>query len=245
MTVVLGRQSFPDEGAEVVPARPGIRRDLSWDERRTRYRQAHTPAVYPTWRLESEPSGIEAAPETPIESLPELVRPGLMWLYAARMAHARCDSSSIRRTSACGRLLVGEIGDDAGAVRAMALVGVTGRIGRGERAHYQRLHPALGMRYGRLRCGGDMSGVRALAAGFSLLPGAGRSHPAYARIGASKRMMVATICALLLIASAASTSFAGQAIVTPGPGQSPPDAARIAAPNEGASPWVASTWRWE
>ncbi len=210
MTVVLGRRSEPEDGTDLLPVRSGICRDLSWEERRRRHRLAHTPAVYPTWQPVSRSEPVAETPEVLPEPLLEPVRPGLMWLYAARMAHARCDYSSVRRTSAGGRLLVGEICDDGGGLRAMALVGVTCRIGRSEGAHYQRLHPALGMRYGRLRCGGDMSGIRARAAGFSLLPGPGRSRPAFARIGASKRMMVATICALLLIASAASTSFAGQ-----------------------------------
>ena len=96
----------------------------------------------------------------------------------------------------------------------MAVIGATSRIGRSEGAHYQRLHPALQMRYGRLRCGG-ITGARRSSAGtgsrLGWFPsGRGRNGPSYARIGASKRMMFASICALLLIVSAASTSFAGQ-----------------------------------
>lgn len=125
--------------------------------------------------------------------------------------------------------------------------------------------------------------AQAWAAACRLLAGAGRSQPSYARIGASKRVMLATVCAILLIVSAASTSLAGQqryevregdtiesvaatfgvdpdairtssylpdgdylnagqVIVIPEPGQSPTDAAQMAAANEGTSPWVATAY---
>lgn len=299
MTVVLGRQPSEEE-TNVIPARPGICRDLTWEQRRTQYRLAHTPAVYPTWQPESAAAMVDVASDPRPEPLPEPVRPGLMWLYAARIAHARADSSSVRKSAAGQRLLVGESSGEDGRHRSMALIGATGRIGRGEGAHYQRLHPVVGMRYGRLRCGGSM-GLRprragaanrpgraldvsgALAAGFRLLPGSGGGHPSYARIGASKRMMLATLCAILLVVSAASTSLAGQqryevragdtiesiaatfgvdpdairtssylpdgdylsagqTVIIPEPGQSPTDAAQMAAANEGASPWVATAY---
>ncbi len=215
MTVVLGRCSIPEEETGVRPDRLGIRRDLSWEQRRLQYRLAHTPTTYPTWQPDSQPRAAEPIPEVLQESLPEPVRPGLMWLYAARIAHARADSSSIRRTSVGERLLVGENAGEDGAIRPMAVMGTTGRIGRGKRDHYQRLHPVLEMRYGRLRCGGGMMGPRMNPAGTEnrsgwLPAGPGEGRPSYARIGASKRMMLATICALILIVSAASTGLAGQ-----------------------------------
>jgi len=101
----------------------------------------------------------------------------------------------------------------------------------------------------------------------------------YPRVGASRRVMLATFAAILVIASAASTGFAGQyryevrdgdtiesiaetfgvdadairsssylpdgdsltagqVIIIPEVGQSPTDAAQMAAANEGTSPWV-------
>lgn len=300
MTVVLGRGSIPGEETDVTSAWSGIRRDLTWEQRRKRYRLALTPTTYPTWQPETGVPvidvmevGLEAQPETP----PEPVRPGLLWLYAARIAHARPDPSSVRRTSAGERILVGETDGEDGLVRSIAVIGATRQIGRGERAHYQRLHPVLNMRYGRLRCGGGMMGTRkrttddregtrvsrAWAIGRQLLAGSGGSRPSYARVGASKRVMLATICAILLIVSAASTSFAGQqryevregdtiesvavtfgvdpnairtssylpdgdflsagqVIIIPEPGQSPTDAAQMAAANEGTSPWVVTAY---
>ncbi len=287
MTVVLGRCSMPEEETGVTPDRLGVRRDLSWEQRRKQYRLAHTPTSYPTWQPESKPAAVESIPEMLREGPPEPVRPGLMWLYAARIAHARSDHSSVRRTTPGERLLVGESAGEDGLVRSMAVIGATDRIGRGEGAHYQRLHPALQLRYGRLRCGGIMGSRNPSTANVNrlgwLTSGPGGHGPSYARIGASKRMMLASICALLLIVSAASTSFAGQqryevregdtieslantfgvdpdairtssylpdgdylsagqVIVIPEPGQSPVDAAQMAAANEGTSPWVATAY---
>ncbi len=227
MTVVLGRCSAAEEDRVVTQNRLGIRRDLSWEQRRRQYRLALTPTTYPTWRLEASDELIEPQPLEPADPTPEPVRPGLMWLYAARMAHARSDFSSLRRASAGERLLVGEVEGEQGPIRSLGVIRTAGQIGRGEETHYQRLHPALHMRYGRLRCGGMMgqhdrtaaegasssetgrgSGVPSAArrpfAGFD------RVVPSYARISTSKRMMLASICALLLIVSAASTSLAGQ-----------------------------------
>ncbi len=301
MTVVLGRCSIPEDEPGVTPDRLGIRRDLTWEQRRRQYRLAHTPTTYPTWQPDSQPLAMEPAPDISQEEPPEPVRPGLMWLYAARIAHARCDLSSVRRASAGERLLVGEITGEDGPVRSMVVMGAAAQIGRGEETHYQRLHPVLQMRYGRLRCGGGMMGPRerrsgegkrsseaARESGAPLarrrqVVGFERGFPSYARISTSKRLMLATICAILLIVSAASTSLAGQqryevregdtiesvadmfgvdpdairtssylpdgdylsagqVIVIPEPGQSPVDAAQMAAANEGASPWVATAY---
>ncbi len=281
MTVVLGQRSHVDEDADIVPGQPGIRHDLSWEQRRLQYRQARIPAAYPTWQLEADPVVEGALDDLPVEPCPEPVRPGLMWLYAARVAHARLDPSSIRRTAADERLLVGEPGEDDGPVRSMAIVSTVTRIGRAEAAHYQRLHPALSMRYGRLRCGGVRPG--AWLATAPRPPAMVGSQAAFARIGTSKRMMLATLCAILLLVSAASTSLAGQqryevqagdtidsiaatfgvdpdairtssylpngdslsagqVVIIPEPGQSPTDAAQMAAANEGTSPWVATAY---
>lgn len=274
MTIVLGRSDVADVEPAAGPDRLGIRRNLTWEQRRRQYHAAHTPGVYPTWQPETAPSPPEPIPAPEPEPLEDPVRPGLLWLYAARIAHARLDPSTVRRTSEGERILVGEAGAGDESARSMAVIGAVGRIGRGQGDHYQRLYPALDLRYGRLRCGG----VRAMRSPAQ--PGAGIT---FARIGASKRLMLATLCALLLIASAATTGFAGQqryevrdgdtidsvaaafgvdpdairtssylpdgdylsagqVIVIPEPGQSPTDAAQMAAANEGSSPWVATAY---
>jgi uncharacterized protein YvpB len=109
------------------------------------------------------------------------------------------------------------------------------------------------------------------------------SRPLYRRTSTSKRMMLATLTAILVIVSAATTSLAGQqryevrngdtiesiansfgvdpnairtssylpggdvlsagqVIIIPEPGQSPTDAAQMAAANEGSSPFVATAY---
>lgn len=125
--------------------------------------------------------------------------------------------------------------------------------------------------------------VESLLVGARNLLGHGSSRPLYLRTSASKRMMLATLAAILVIVSAATTSLAsqqryevrngdtvesiastfgvdpnairtssylpdgdnlsaGQVIVIPEPGQSPTDAAQMAAANEGTSPFVATAY---
>ena len=299
MTVVLGRRSSPEEEAGDPVRGDGIRRDLTWEARRKQYHQAHTPQTYATWQPLPMPTRVAPKPlETPAV-MPDPVRPGLMWLYAARMAHARTDTSSTRRNLNGSRVLVGETEDQNRQVRSIAIVGEAFRIGRGQDEHYQRLHPAIEMRYGRMRSGAMSMGtsqrvanhgaeqpVRGFAsmkvAAGSLLGVVG-SRPLYRRTSTSKRMMLATLTAILVIVSAATTSLAGQqryevrngdtiesiansfgvdpnairtssylpggdvlsagqVIIIPEPGQSPSDAAQMAAANEGSSPFVATAY---
>ncbi len=302
MTVVLGQRSQPEDQSQPSHNWGGVRRDLTWEMRRTQYRLSHTP-TFPTWQPLPEASDVEVAVVGAPEPEPEPVRPGLVWLYAARLAHSHTDHSSVRRTGHGERLLLGECEGNDGTVRSMAVIGPATHLGRGEDEHYRRLHPALEPRYGRLRSGGNIMAARGsisksdretqfnpsygmpakILSGVQNLFGFGESNHLYPRIGASKRILVATMAAVLLIASAASTSLAGQqryevregdtiesiaetfgvdpaairtssylpdgdfltagqVIVIPEPGQSPTDAAQMAAANEGASPWVATAY---
>lgn len=292
MTVVLGRRSGVAVSA-TPPACPGLRRDLTWEQRRANYYKTHFSPVEDFWQPEPRPVEAPLVIEIAPQPDPDPVRPGLLWLYAARIAHARLDASSLRRAAPGQRLLVGAATEDEGAARPMAVVGVAEPFGRSDRQHYQRLHPVVPMRYGRLRCGGNPMSARqrptvashsqfvsGLRSGVAPAP---RPRLAYARIGASKRLMLASLCAILLIVSAASTSLAGQqryevrdgdtiesiadtfgvdpdairtssylpngdalsagqVVVIPEPGQSPTDAAQMAAANEGTSPWVATAY---
>ena len=301
MTVVIGQRPKQEEIAALPPARADrIRTDLTWEMRRARYWRDRQPAAVSTWQPAPD------LPRTPVvtassparESDP--VRPGLMLLYAARMAHAHVDLASVRRTAPGERVLVGRRQGVDVPVCSLAIVGAATPLGRGSEGHYRRLHPAVAPRLGRLRCGGQgmtrqgelgnqqgkaglgalpghvVAGVRALLG----LDGAGHLYP---RTGASRRALVAVLAAILVLASAASTGFAqqyrytveagdtidsiattfgvdpeairtssylpdgdaltvGQVLVIPEEGQSPTDAAQMAAANEGTSPWVATAY---
>jgi uncharacterized protein YvpB len=222
MTVVLGRQAIPEDEAQPARRASGIRSDLTWEMRRRQYHLSHVPASYPTWQQEPRPERtVITSADGPAPDV-EPVRPGLMRLYAARQAHARVDQAAIRRTVDGQRLVVGEAMCEHGRVRSLAVLGAPASIGRGNDQHYRRLHPAHGVRFGRLWCGGKIMSSRVDRApagslrpvselgapfrlGWQALFGGGMS-----RVGASKRMMLATLAAILVIASAASTSLAGQ-----------------------------------
>ncbi len=148
MTIVLGRNDVAEVEPDAKPDRLGIRRDLTWEQRRRQYHAAHTPGVYPTWQPDSAPAAPEPEldPDSETKSLEDPVRPGLLWLYAARIAHARLDPSTVRRTSAGDRILVGDDAGDEDSVRSMAVIGAVEPIGRGHVAHYQRLYPTLDAR---------------------------------------------------------------------------------------------------
>src|SRR5690606_13915919 len=80
------------------------------------------------------------------------VRPGLMRLYAARMAHAGSVSRPERPGREGERLLVGELAAGAGAIWTMALVGDVKPVGGDLQSHEDQRHSVLQMRYRRLRC---------------------------------------------------------------------------------------------
>ena len=220
MTVVLGRQATPD----TTPSERcrGIRTDQTWEIRRRRYHQSLIPVSYPTWQ---QAPG-EVRPAATVSLVPaadvDPVRPGLLRLYAARHAHARIDQASMRRPCLGERLLVGEAQVTQGRVRSLAVIGATTHIGRSDDRHFQRLHPGHGVRLERLRCGGigmsrttrtgTATGIRPLSeARVAFKRGVdGLFGHGLARVGTSRRMMLATIAAILVIASAASTSLASQ-----------------------------------
>jgi uncharacterized protein YvpB len=270
----------------------GVRPDLTWDERVRRHRASLVPQRYPTWQpaLRPEPPVVQVRPAT--EPAFDPVRPGLMRLYAARLAHADTGPRPIREANQGERLLVGELAGADGPVRTLALVGTVQAVGRGQGDHYRQLHPALHLRYRRFRCGiprsrsttepnaaWELPQTRRPSPLASLRACLGSSVP-HPRLGASTRVLLASCVALLLMLGVASTSFAGQfryevqdgdsiesiaaefgvdpaairtsswlpngdalevgqVIVIPEPGQSPTDAAQMAAANTGTSPWAA------
>jgi uncharacterized protein YvpB len=180
--------------------------------------------------------------------------------------------------------------------RALAVISQPTMLGRGSREHYQALHPRTNPAYGRLRCGDAVARPREIVLRRQADIRAGRSwvyqglrsalYPliagsASSPMQATRRILIAAIAALIVLASAATGGFAGQqryevrdgdtvesvaatfgvdpasirsasylptgddlqagqVIVIPEPGQSPTDAAQMAAANEGTSPWVAT-----
>lgn len=276
----------------------GVRHDLTWDERVRRHRQSLIPSTYPSWQPDPLPEPPVAAIRPAVEPAFEPVRPGLMRLYAARLAHVDADRTPIRESSPDERLLVGELDGEDGPLRTMALVHRTNPIGRGCDEHYRALHPPQHFRYRRFRCGVVSMPVRQ-PQGMPREPmpegknasslmrrvfDAFGTNTFYPRMGGTKRALLATCAALVLVVSAASTSLAqqfryevqpgdsiasiattfgvdpaairtssylpngdvlqaGQVIIIPEPGQSPTDAAQMAAANVGTSPW-ATTVHW-
>lgn len=270
----------------------GVRHDQTWDERIRKHREAQVPRQYPTWQppAKGAPPVVQVQPAANTTFDP--VRPGLMRLYAARMAHAGSVPRPEREARDGERLLVGELVDEAGAIRTMALVGEVQPFGRGLSIHEDHRHPALQMRYRRLRCGSFPVPRRftipeatwpvnhPVSRSFwsTLLQGwkVNAFHP---RLGVSTRFLLASFAALILLLGAASTSMAqqyryevqpgdtiesiatefgvdpeairtaswlptgdaleaGQVLIIPEPGQSPVDAAQMAAANSGTSPWA-------
>jgi hypothetical protein len=216
----------PPENQRWVPQ--GVRRDITWDERVQRHRESLVPRHYPSW----QPSRLPEPPVIQIRVAAEPafdpVRPGLIRLYAERMAHADSTRQPVRETHQGERLLVGELVDEGGQVRALALVGVTRPVGRSGPEHYRLLYPSQRLRFRRLRLGrmpaGSVVGLATpwSAARASATPGnwwrvlfTGSAH--HPRLGGSIRLLFATCAALLLLLGAASTSFAAQ---SPSVGQS-------------------------
>lgn len=199
----------------------GVRHDDSWNERIKRHRQSFIPTSYGAWQPDPLPTPPPIALRPAIEPAFDPVRPGLMRLYAARMAHADSQRAPIRESHSGNRLLVGELAGEDGPVRTLALVRPLGAIGRGCGNHYERLHPPLNMRYRRFRIGSlPQTSVHANAADGWNAP---KSSPAssmgllrslatntfYPRLGGTKHMLLATFFAVVLLLGAASSSLAG------------------------------------
>ncbi len=179
--------------------------------------------------------------------------------------------------------------------RAYAVVPQPRRIGRGSEEHYLALHPRTPPVYGRLRVGAiehprkivlrrkpDVrTGGSQLHRGLQSVLDPLITGSMASQVQGTRRILIAAVAALIVLASAATSGFAGQqryevrdgdtiesvaatfgvdpasirassylptgddlragqVIVIPEPGQAPETAARMAAANEGASPWVAT-----
>jgi uncharacterized protein YvpB/LysM repeat protein len=271
----------------------GVRQDVTWDERLQRHRESLVPKRYPTWQPDLLPEPPAVQIRVNVEPAFDPVRPGLMRLYAARLAHAESSRKPVREANEGERLLVGERVEDSGPVRTLALIGQTRPLGRSLPAHYRRLHPAQQLRFRRLRLGRMPAGSVAESvdpwAASSGSPSVWHTlrstlkvdayHP---RLGGSTRLLVASFAALILMLGAATTSFAsqfryevqpgdsidsiatefgvdpesmraaswlptgddlqvGQVLIIPEPGQTPAEAAQMAAANTGTSPWAGGT----
>ena len=295
MTVILGARPNRTE-TEASESRTGrILADSSWESRRRDYHDARRRSPVETW----QPAPVVDRPTRPVAPQADPVRPGLLMMYAARMAHARVDDTVVRSSEDGERLLVGEHEVDGVPVRSLA-VHRPSKLGRATGAHYRGLHPGLAVSITRLfpqegKVSKDfVEGVQrqvagitrisdALVEGVRVMWGLGGTSHALTRTGASRRALVAVLAAILVLASFASSGFAqqfrytvqsgdtiesiadefgvdpdsirsssylpngdslsaGQVIVIPEQGQSPNDAAQMAAANEGTSPWVAAAY---
>ncbi len=270
----------------------GVRSDLTWEERIRRHREAQIPREYLTWHppIKGAPPVVQLRPAT--SSAFDPVRPGLIRLYAARMAHAGSKPRPEREVKEGERLLVGDLPDEAGTIRTMALIGDVKPFGRGLQRHEDHRHPPLQMRYRRLRCGSFPVPRRthvpeatwpvhhAFSRSFwSTLLSFWKTNAFHPRLGVSTRVLVAAFVAIVMMVGAASTTFAqqfryevqagdtiesiatefgvdpeairtsswlptgdalqvGQVIIIPEPGQTPAEAAQMAAVNTGTSPWA-------
>ena len=221
MTVVLGSR---ENRASPTTSQPGARSGKTWEERRRHYHAARRSTAYASW----EPVPV-ATPTMPVirqAPVPDLVRPGLMLLYASRMAHSRVDPGVVRRSANDERILVGEYEDAGVSTRALAVVRAQ-PVGRSTSEHYQSLHQGVDLDVGRLlpvntdAFRNVTAEARRAIAGAAAFPGAflegvrimsgvsGSSHT-LTRTGASRRALVAVLAAILVLASFASTGFAQQ-----------------------------------
>ncbi len=295
MTVILGTR--PNR-TESVSADTGPRQNLAescWETRRRQYHDARRREPVETW----QPAPVVDRPSRPVATQPEPVRPGLLMMYATRMAHARVEDTIVRSAEEGERLLVGEHEIDGVPTRSLAVLRPS-KLGRATSVHYRSLHSGLDVSTTRLfpdkgsvarnvveRVQREVAGIAtipgALAEGVRVMWGLGGTSHALTRTGASRRALVAVLAAILVLASFASSGFAqqyrytvesgdtvesiaeelgvdpdairsssylpngdnlsaGQVIIIPEQGQSPTDAAQMAAANEGTSPWVAAAY---
>lgn len=294
MTVLLGRQPETPGTGYARTASPGVRTDESWDDRRRRCRLARQQPSYPTWQ--PMPNAPRHRPPADPEPAAETTPSGVLDLYAGRVRRQPGSSATPRRARAHERTFVCGGDDPAMPRRAYAVIRQPRRIGRGSEEHYLALHPRTPPVYGRLRGSGAIGHPRQIvlrrkgdvrAAGSWMHRGV-RSvlYPLIAgsmtaQVQGTRRILIAAVAAFIVVASAATSGFAGQqryevhdgdtiesvaatfgvdpasirsssylptgddlqagqVIVIPEPGQAPEAAARMAAANEGASPWVAT-----
>jgi hypothetical protein len=202
----------------------GVRQDVTWDERLQRHRESFVPKRYPTWQPDLLPDPPIIQVRVAVEPAFDPVRPGLIRLYAARIAHAESTRQPIREKREGERLLVGELAEASGPVRTLALVSATQPLGRSLPTHYRHLHPTQHLRFRRFRLGRMPAGTVACALDpwasnaprrpmwcrFGALLASNGYHP---RLGGSTRLLVAACAALILMLGAASTGFATQSRV--------------------------------
>lgn len=228
MTVIVGERSFRTLDVAEPNVSIGIRTDASWDERLQRhYARARE---LDTWQ--PHPASPRARTRSLRSSEPELARPGLMCLYATRMAHARVDTTVIRRSSCEDRLLVGDYEENGTRRRCLALVS-TSQLGRSTVSHYQTLYPGFRSVLGSWLPNGHnilrdaQQKVRDGAEGVMSLPGifvdgvrvvwgVGTSAHGLTRTGASRRALIAVLAAFLVVASFARSGRAEDAPATAG-----------------------------
>jgi LysM repeat protein len=207
---------------------------------------------------------------------------GLVGLYASRLDAQRAQRMTTGRTLQVAR---------SGQSRPCTIVRGTAAVGRGAPEHYRRLYPGQRPELRRLRGGGAFMNplpsshllserVRAVPAGLGIAAwrSAFRGAMQFPRFAAPRRLVMASLAALIIVAGAATSGLAqqryevqpgetlesvaakfgvdadgirrssympngdvlsaGQVIVIPDQGQSPADAAAMAAQLEGTSPWV-------
>lgn len=274
MTIVLGQRTAMEQ------VNPAEARKAEWVARfTTGGRQREIPAgppPVPMAEVRMHMPAVDAHGRPQRSSRPD----GLVGLYASRLDVQRAQRITTGRKI---RLSAGS--------RPCTVVRETISMGRGAPEHYQRLYPARRPAMRRLRSGGalmsplpasqsvrwrvsvprrwmDLNLCREIFSASFLLP----------RLSAPRRMVMASMAALIILAGAATSTLAqqryevqpgdtlesiaaefgvdpegiyrssympngwsveaGQVIVIPDQGQSPAEAAMMAAELEGTSPWV-------
>ena len=229
MTVVLGRQDRPEMVRKARSTMPGVREGATWDQRRLRHRLQSTMQDYPTWQ--PVPDAPRSRPAVPLAVPNRSTRPGVVGLYANRMIRHGSLPDRTRHVSSGERTLVGGMIGPAQVRRPLAIIGAPSLLGRGSQDHYRALHPAPRPSYGRLRSGvtsnvsrtsisrwvskrGGAEAIRSLGASFLDVVQSVFVPSVYgtvnARVNASRRILVGTVAAVIVLAGATGTGFAGQ-----------------------------------
>lgn len=225
MTVLLGRQTDTCEPIKPRASSPGVRTDESWDARRRRCRLARQQPDYPTWQ--PAPNTPRHRPPADPEPAPETFRSGVLDLYAGRVGRQTRSSAAPRRAAPHERTFVSG-GDEPGMPRrAYAVIPQPRRFGRGSEGHYLALHPRTPPVYGRLRGHGAIARPRPREIVFrrkaELCTGGSRMHRGVhamlypllvgsmsSPMQGTRRILIAAVAALIVVASAATTGFATQ-----------------------------------
>lgn len=229
MTVVLGRQDQPERVENSRSAKTGIHSGLTWEQRRLRHRLDSSAQDYPTWQPMPDVPRFRAP--VPLKGWSIGERPGVVGLYANRIDRHEHGPGRTRRVSDGERTLAGGVIGPAQVRRPLAIIAAPNRLGRGTEDHYRALHPLPSPAYGRLRSGVTLNVSRSSislpaskrggavafhSCGASILDlvqslftpsGYGTAH---ARVNASRRILVGAVAAMIVLAGATGTGFAGQ-----------------------------------